>query len=90
MPRHNDEIDKLKQDVGDLKTVVRALASALDKVSENEGVLSDTVGELVQTQRESLGIQEKLAKTSLSHSEKLEQIDSGIKKILNRLGPPDK
>ena len=86
--KRDEEVERLKKDVRDLKTVVKYLASALDKVSENQGVLSDTMSEFAETQRESLDIQGKLISTSRSQSEKLENIERGVNTLLKRLSAP--
>ena len=84
----DDEVDKLKDQVNNLTQLVGFLSSAIDNISRNQAVMSDTVNNLVMTEEQSLQIQEKLVNASNLHSTQLEQIGNGIQNLLTRLLPP--
>jgi hypothetical protein len=79
MSPDDDEIEKLKAQVSDLTQLVGFLATAVDGIAQNQAVMTDTVGNLVDAQGQSMETQEKIVLGINSLQEMVRQL----------LPPPD-
>lgn len=79
MSPDDDEIEKLKTQVSDLTQLVGFLATAVDGIAQNQAVMTDTVGNLVDAQSQSMETQEKIVLGINSLQEMIRQL----------LPPPD-
>lgn len=82
----NDEIEKLKAQVHDLTQLVGFLATAVDGIAQNQAVMTDTVGNLVEAQSQSMETQEKMV-TGING---LTSGVSNLQEMMRQLLPPSK